>query len=164
LYGTGSVPYVLGTSIQPAILVAQLKLTLADAATAMTTSYIVPCPPELTELLHWHIATFGTTADGRLFRAIRSEGRLGSTVYGRTWAKARGRQHSPRRSRRRPLARRPYDLRHACLSTWLAAGVDPAQVAEWAGHSLKVLMEIYAKLLDKSTATALARIDAAFGR
>ena len=26
------------------------------------------------------------------------------------------------------LARRPYDLRHACLSTWLNAGVPPAQV------------------------------------
>ena len=34
-----------------------------------------------------------------------------------------------------PLARRPYDLRHACLSTWLNGGVYPTQVAEWAGHS-----------------------------
>jgi hypothetical protein len=34
-----------------------------------------------------------------------------------------------------PLARRPYDLRHACLSTWLNGGVAPTQVAEWAGHS-----------------------------
>ena len=32
-----------------------------------------------------------------------------------------------------PLARRPYDLRHACLSTWLNGGVYPTQVAEWAG-------------------------------
>ena len=31
-----------------------------------------------------------------------------------------------------PLARRVYDLRHACVSTWLNAGVPPAQVAEWA--------------------------------
>jgi hypothetical protein len=30
-----------------------------------------------------------------------------------------------------PLARRPYDLRHACLSTWLNGGVYPTQVAEW---------------------------------
>ena len=27
-----------------------------------------------------------------------------------------------------PLAERPYDLRHAYLSTWLNAGVDPTQV------------------------------------
>jgi integrase len=42
-------------------------------------------------------------------------------------------------------ARRPYDLRHACLSTWLNGGVYPTQVAEWAGHSVDVLPRIYAK-------------------
>jgi len=36
-----------------------------------------------------------------------------------------------------------YDLRHACLSTWLSGGVYPAQVAEWAGHSVDVLLRIY---------------------
>lgn len=43
------------------------------------------------------------------------------------------------------MARRPYDLRHACLSTWLNAGIDPAQVAEWAGNSGGVLLSTYAK-------------------
>jgi hypothetical protein len=33
----------------------------------------------------------------------------------------------------------PYDLRHACLSTWLNGGVYPTQVAEWAGYSVDVL-------------------------
>jgi hypothetical protein len=42
------------------------------------------------------------------------------------------------------LARRPYDLRHACLSTWLNGGVPPTQVAEWAGHGVDVLLRIYA--------------------
>jgi hypothetical protein len=32
-----------------------------------------------------------------------------------------------------PLGGRVYDLRHACLTTWLNNGVPPAQVAEWAG-------------------------------
>jgi hypothetical protein len=27
-----------------------------------------------------------------------------------------------------PLARRPYDLRHAALSLWLAAGAPPAEI------------------------------------
>jgi integrase len=40
--------------------------------------------------------------------------------------------------------RRPDDLRHACLSTWLNGGVYPAQVAEWAGHGVDVLLRIYA--------------------
>jgi hypothetical protein len=43
-----------------------------------------------------------------------------------------------------PLAPRPYDFRHACLSTWLDGGVYPTQVAEWAGHSVDVLLRIYA--------------------
>ena len=41
--------------------------------------------------------------------------------------------------------RRPYDLRHAAVSTWLKATADPAQVAEWAGHTVDVLMRVYAK-------------------
>ena len=44
-----------------------------------------------------------------------------------------------------PLARRPYDLRHACLSRWLNGDVYPTQVAEWVGHSVDVLLRIYAK-------------------
>jgi len=46
-----------------------------------------------------------------------------------------------------PLAGRPYDLRHACLSTWLNAGVNPTQVAEWAGNTAEVLMRVYAKCI-----------------
>jgi hypothetical protein len=38
-----------------------------------------------------------------------------------------------------------YDLRHAAVSTWLNAGVPPAQVAEWAGHTVDVLLRVYAK-------------------
>jgi integrase len=41
------------------------------------------------------------------------------------------------------LARRPYDLRHAAVSTWLNAGVPSIRVAEWAGHSVAVLLQIY---------------------
>jgi integrase len=47
-----------------------------------------------------------------------------------------------------PLARTPYDLRHAAVSTWLNAGVPPTNAAEWAGHSVEVLLKIYAKCLD----------------
>jgi hypothetical protein len=46
-----------------------------------------------------------------------------------------------------PLAGRPYDLRHACLFTWLNAGVDAPQVAEWAGNSVEVLLRVYAKCI-----------------
>lgn len=60
-----------------------------------------------------------------------------------------------------PLARRVYDLRHACVSTWLNGGVPPAQVAEWAGHSVSVLLKVYAKCIDGQDETAKRRIEAA---
>jgi hypothetical protein len=42
-----------------------------------------------------------------------------------------------------PLARLPCDLRHSCLSTWLAGQVDFAQIAAWVGNSVAVLHRVY---------------------
>ena len=64
-------------------------------------------------------------------------------TYRRAWAKARQLALTPA-EHVSPLARRPYDLRHACLSTGLNGGVYPTQVAEWAGHSVDMLLRIYA--------------------
>jgi len=81
------------------------------------------------------------------------------TVY-RAWARAR--ESSLTAAQRESLlARRPYDLRHACVSTWLSAGVAPAQVAAWAGHSVEVLLRFYAKCIDNSEDAALKRIESA---
>jgi hypothetical protein len=33
------------------------------------------------------------------------------------------------------------------VSTWLNAGVAPPQVAEWTGHSVDVLLRVYAKCI-----------------
>jgi integrase len=46
------------------------------------------------------------------------------------------------------LAARPYDLRHAAVSLWLNAGVPPVEVAKRAGHSVDVLLRVYAKCMD----------------
>jgi hypothetical protein len=53
------------------------------------------------------------------------------------------------------------DLRHACLSTWLNGGVYPTQVAEWAGHSVDVLLRIYAKCVVGQDELAKRRISQA---
>ena len=61
---------------------------------------------------------------------------------------------------RTPLAEAPYTLRHAAVSTWLAGGVEATQVAAWAGHSVEVLLKVYAKCLhgrDKVARTAMSR-------
>jgi len=60
-----------------------------------------------------------------------------------------------------PLLGRPYDLRHAAVSTWLNAGVPAAQVAEWAGHSVDVLLRVYAKCIAGQHGEAKRRIEEA---
>ena len=97
----------------------------------------VPTSPELTRLLHEHLADFGAVADGRLFVGESGEPPARAT-YGRVWDRARKAVFAEW-VYVSPLARRPYDLGHAAVSTWLSAGVPPATVAEWAGHGVEVL-------------------------
>jgi hypothetical protein len=78
----------------------------------------------------------------------------------RAWIAARKAVLTPEQQRS-PLARRIYDLRHACLSTWLNAGVNAPQVAEWAGHGVDVLLKIYAKCIDGQDGIAKRRIEEA---
>jgi hypothetical protein len=58
-----------------------------------------------------------------------------------------------------PLVKRVYDLQHACVSTGLNGGVPAAQVAEWAGHSVAVLLKVYAKCIDGQDQIAKRRIE-----
>ncbi|HEY6424679.1 MAG TPA: integrase, partial [Pseudonocardiaceae bacterium] len=121
----------------------------------------VPCAPPLTQLLHQHLTEFGTAADGRLIRGVRG-GDLSDSTYGRVWHRARERALIPDEVVS-PLARRPYDLRHAAVSTWLNGGVPPTQVAEWAGHSVAVLLRVYAKCIAGQGQAALDQIGRALG-
>lgn len=119
----------------------------------------VPISPALGRLLRKHLAEFGTAPDGRLFRA-ESGDLVSDTVCSRVWDKARQAALTPAELKS-PLAERPYDLRHARLSTWLNAGVAAPQVAEWAGNSVPVLLRVYAKCLTDSEQSALKRIEQA---
>lgn len=58
---------------------------------------------------------------------------------------------------------RPYDLRHAAVSLWLNEGIPATQVAEWAGHSVHVLLKVYAKCIEGQDDAARRRIEAALG-
>ncbi len=102
---------------------------------------IVPIPPILVCLLRQHIREFGTALDGRLFCGTRG-GLLSESVYGRVWHAARQAALGPALAAT-PLARRPYDLRHAALSFWLNASGAPAEVAARAGTSVHVLESVY---------------------
>jgi integrase len=121
----------------------------------------VPCPPPLTTLLHAHLSRHGTSADGRLFRNLVG-GDLAESTVARVWTKAR-KAALTAEEYASPLGRRPYDLRHACVSTWLGSGVPSTQVAEWAGHSVAVLHQIYAKVIAGQEDSARRLIEAALG-
>ncbi|GAP46287.1 putative Integrase [Streptomyces azureus] len=106
---------------------------------------MVPLPPYLVALWREHVATFGTADDGRLF--FSESGRVVAyTTYDRVWHEARDLALPPALTST-PLAKRPYDLRHSALSTWLCASADPAEVAQRAGNSVEVLLSRYAKCL-----------------
>jgi integrase len=98
-----------------------------------------------------------------LFTGARdAEGDLSDSVYGRVWASARAAALTPEEAAW-PLARGPYDLRHAAVSTWLNAGVPPTQVAEWAEHSVAVLLRVYAMCIAGQEEAARQRVTLALG-
>jgi len=106
----------------------------------------VPIPPELVRLLREHVASYGTAPDGRLFWTYRGGIYQLSTLW-QVLRKARAAAFPPTVVAS-PLARRPYDFRHAGVSWRLNAGVPGPQVAEWAGHSVEVLYRTYAHCID----------------
>lgn len=120
---------------------------------------VVPISPELAAILRAHLDEFGTAPDGRLFQGERGE-EVPVITYFRVWHKARAVVFTPEVAAG-PLAKVPYDLRHAAVSTWLNGGVPATQVAEWAGHSVEVLHKVYAKCLDGQDRQARERMAAA---
>ena len=121
---------------------------------------VVPCQPVLAAILTEHIEDFGVAPDGRLFRGARG-GPLSDSVTGRAWHQARADALS-KEDFAAGVALRPYDLRHACVTGWLNAGVDAAQVADWAGHSVGVLLRVYVRCVVGRDEIARTRIEAAF--
>ena len=120
---------------------------------------VVPIPPWLVTILREHVATYGPASDGRLFRNERG-GIIGSTTYSRVWEEARQLALTPTQAAS-PLAGRPYDLRHAALTTWLNAGIPPGEVAKRAGNSVEILLRRYAGCLDKQADAVNRRIEQA---
>lgn len=60
-----------------------------------------------------------------------------------------------------PAGRRVYDNRHTRLTKWLNDGVPSAQVAEWAGNSVTVLLATYARCVDGQLPDLKRRLEAA---
>ncbi|MEV3985635.1 tyrosine-type recombinase/integrase [Nonomuraea sp. NPDC049758] len=106
----------------------------------------IPIPPTLVTLLRDHVAEYGTAKDGRIF-STGTGGTYSSSAHSYVWQEARKLALTPEQAAS-SLAARPYDLRHAAVSLWLNAGVPAPEVAKRAGHSVDVLLRVYAKCID----------------
>lgn len=119
----------------------------------------VPLPAELVRRLHGHLDRF-PPVDGVVF-ANGSGKPATSTNYTPAWGRAR-RQLWPDGH---PLAGTVvYDLRHSAATTMLRAHVPPAEVARRLGHSVDVLLRIYAGVFEDERDRSNALIDAELDR
>jgi integrase len=117
----------------------------------------VPIPPELVRILSEHIEQQGVAADGRLFRTAAG-GPVPNASYTDIWRLARLYGLAPIQVASQ-LARRPYDLRHAAVSSWIAAGVPLPEVARRAGQTVQILTSVYAKVIYGSADQMNQRIE-----
>lgn len=116
----------------------------------------VPLSPVLVRLLRDHLDRF-EPVDGRVFSNARGRPPT-STNYGPVWLRARA-QLWPKGH---PLASATvYDLRHAAATMMLRAAVPPAEVARRLGHSVDVLMRVYAGVFDDERERSNQLIDKA---
>ncbi|MGX1490318.1 tyrosine-type recombinase/integrase [Streptomyces tendae] len=106
---------------------------------------VVPGHPSLTRILRDHIEKANLKPGDLLFQGEKGDMLAGSVIR-RAWRSARGEVLSETEFAS-PLGRRVYDLRHTCLTNWLNDGIPPAQVAEWAGNSVPVLLATYARCI-----------------
>jgi integrase len=103
----------------------------------------VPLAPELVQRLRWHMECW-PPVNGRVLTNAASRTPT-TTNYGPVWVRAR--------TERWPSGHRlgnttVYDLRHSAATMMLRAGVPPAEVARRLGHSVDILMRVYAGVFD----------------
>jgi len=106
----------------------------------------IPIPPVLVRLLRGHLKRYGTAPDGRIFRTVRG-GLIQDSAYSAVWAEApRPPRSAPAQqaSPAGPAALRTCGTRGCSLA--LNAGVPATEAARRAGHSVAVLLKIYAPL------------------
>jgi integrase len=118
----------------------------------------VPIPPELVRILSEHLDATCPGPGDRLFSG--ADGRpLPNASYTDVWRRARP-LGLPPSAVNSSLARRPYDLRHAAVSSWIAAGVPIPEVARRAGQTVQVLTTVYAKVIYGAADLMNQRIEA----
>lgn len=115
----------------------------------------VPLPPDLVGRLRRHVKAWPSES-GKVFTNVEGQP-VTAENYGPVWGRAR-KKLWPEGS---PLAKTTvYDLRHTAATTMLRAGVMPSEVARRLGHSVDVLMRVYAGVFHDERDRSNVLIDA----
>ncbi|MFJ4710198.1 tyrosine-type recombinase/integrase [Streptomyces anulatus] len=117
----------------------------------------VPIHPDLVAFLREIIDRYKLKPTDLLFPG-ENGGMLAGSVFRRVWEKARKAVLKPHEFQS-PAGKRVYDCRNTCLTAWLNKGIPPAQVAEWAGNSVPVLLATYARCINGQLANYLRQIE-----
>ncbi|MFJ3244276.1 tyrosine-type recombinase/integrase [Streptomyces sp. NPDC086782] len=119
----------------------------------------VPGHPALTRILRQHIEDERLQPGDLLFQG-ENGGILAGSVIRRAWHGAR-KAVLPPHVFESPTGKRVYDNRHTRLTKWLNDGIPPAQVADWAGNSVPVLLATYARCVEGQLPDLKRRLEAA---
>lgn len=120
---------------------------------------LVPLPPDVVTMLLAHIDQWPSD-DGLVF--TNNKGRsVTPENYGKVWNRAKSRLW---REDHHLSSTTPYDLRHAAATSMLRAGVAPSEVARRLGHSVDVLLRVYAGVSLDESDRANRAIDEEFSR
>ncbi len=118
----------------------------------------VPLAPELVERLRSHMGRW-PPMDGHVF--TNAAGRTPTTTnYGPVWVRARSVLWPGGHRLGKTTV---YDLRHSAATMMLRAGVPPAEVARRLGHSVDILMRVYAGVFDDERQRSNELIERAIG-
>ncbi|MFF3711916.1 tyrosine-type recombinase/integrase [Streptomyces phaeochromogenes] len=118
----------------------------------------VPGHPSLTRILRDHIEAESLKPGDILFQGEKGD-LLASRVIRRAWRSARQEVLAPHEFES-PTGKRVYDLRHTRLTKWLNDGIPAAQVAEWAGNSVPILLATYARCVSGQLPDLKRRMEA----
>lgn len=116
---------------------------------------VVPLPPVLVDMLRWHIEIQDRAESDRLF--VNSKGNtLSKDNWGKPWRDQRTKRWPPGHVL---ASATTYDLRHTAATMMLRAGVSAPEVARRLGHSVDMLMKVYAGVFEDEQHRANVLID-----
>ena len=118
----------------------------------------VPLPPDLVRILRDHLERWPAKS-GLVFTNRRGDP-IAPGNYGRIWTRETGRLWPPGHP---PAGTEPYDLRHTAATSF-RAGVPLPEVARRLGHSVEVLLRVYAGVFEDDRKRSNEAIEREFRR